>query len=223
MSLVEEITNKYDRDSYFTSSINLPSRSKNKLTNSQDNNNRSRKRLTPGTYNLSIIESNLHGTALNEEVLEEKNSIKRFDELDRENYNENSKIELPKTGLIFQYNKFETNLNNNNNNNLSKNKKNNGISKSKQGNSSQIKKILSSRKQLNNYFDEDDKNASILLNNIISKKKKFKNYQFIVPNKKLCSICGDNSSGSCVRCNQRICSVKCSTIHNETRCTNYFG
>ncbi|CAM9015274.1 hypothetical protein WICANDRAFT_76486 [Wickerhamomyces anomalus NRRL Y-366-8] len=212
MTLVEEITNKYDRDSYFTSSINLPSKSKHKST-SQDN--RPRKRLAPGTYNLATIESNLHGTGLTEDLAEQKNSMKRFDELDKENYNESSRIELPKTGLLFEYNRFESNST------VLQNEKKLGPKggRLKQGNTAQVKKILASRKQLSNYLDEDDKNASILFN-VVSKKK---NLQFIVPNKKLCSICGDNAPGSCVRCNSRVCSVKCSTVHNETRCSNYYG
>ncbi|CCH43039.1 Vacuolar protein sorting-associated protein [Wickerhamomyces ciferrii] len=211
MTLVEEINPRIDRDSYFTSSINLPSKSKHRPT-SEDF--RPRKRLAPGTYNLATIESNLHGTGLTEDLVETKNSLKRFEELDKENYNDTAKIELPKNGMNFEYTKFEANQLNSEH--LKFGPKG---GKLKQGSTTQIKKILASRKTLTNYLDEDDKTTSILFN-LVSKKK---NLQFLVPNKKLCSICGDNSPGSCVRCNSRVCSVKCSTVHNETRCSNYFG
>ncbi|CDR37336.1 CYFA0S01e09736g1_1 [Cyberlindnera fabianii] len=202
---VEEINpNTYSRDYYFTSSVNVPTRGRQR-TATQDNG--PRKRLAPGSYNLASIESTVHGTALTEDLAEEKNSNKRFAELDRENYNETARIDLPKLGITFDYPRFPRQT--------PKNPK----TKSKQSSLQQVRKTLASRRGLANYLDEDERNAAIL-HNVVSKKK---NIMLMVPNKKLCSICGDNAPGSCVRCNSRVCSVKCTTVHNETRCTGYFG
>jgi zinc finger HIT domain-containing protein 1 len=204
MSFVEEISpNSYNRDVYFTSSVNLPSRAKQRAT--QDN--KPRKRLAAGSYNLANIESHLHGTALTEDLVEEKNSIKRFNELDTENYNENARIDLPKLGIKFDYPRFPHRA------------PTNPRLKQKQSAMHQVRKTLSSRRGLANYLDEDERNATIIFNKVSRKK----NTMMMVPNKKLCSICGDNAPGSCVRCFSRVCSVKCSNVHNETRCPNFYG
>lgn len=202
---VEEINKFYNRDVYFTSSVNLLSKSK-----VVKNNDSRRKRLTPGSYNLSLLENQLHGTELTEDLIEEKNSNKRLLEIDTENFNENSRIDLPKTGIDFQYQKSRTLVS------LSS-KTNNSDIKIKQSYLTSVRKILSSRRTYNNYMDEMNEKFHSILYGLISKRTR----NFIVPNKKLCSICGDSSPGSCVKCGSRICSVKCSTIHNETRCTGY--
>lgn len=201
MSLIEEIPHSYSKDSYFTSSVNAP-RAKQKTQDSKP-----RKRLAPGSYNLASIESNLHGTALAEDLVEEKNSLKRVSELDTENYNENTKIDLPKLGIHFDYPRYPVT------------KPKHPKLKQKQSAMQHVRKVLASRRGLANYLDEDERNATVLFNKV-SKKR---NTMMLVPNKKLCSICGDNAPGSCVRCLARVCSVKCSTVHNETRCATFYG
>lgn len=205
MSFVEEIIPAYyNKDAYFTSSVSAPSRSKHKLATQESKN---RKRLAPGSYNLATIESNVHGTALTEDLVEAKNSIKRFNELDRENYNENARIDLPKVGFKFDYPRYP------------QVKQKYPKMKQKQSAMQHVRKVLTSRRGLANYLDEDERFATILFNKVSRKK----NTMLVVANKKLCSICGDNAPGSCVRCFARVCSVKCSSVHNETRCPNYYG
>lgn len=36
-----------------------------------------------------------------------------------------------------------------------------------------------------------------------------------------CSVCGQNSRYTCLRCGSKYCSMKCSAIHNETRCLKF--
>lgn len=36
-----------------------------------------------------------------------------------------------------------------------------------------------------------------------------------------CSVCGQNSKYACLRCGSKYCSIKCSAIHNETRCLKF--
>jgi zinc finger HIT domain-containing protein 1 len=36
-----------------------------------------------------------------------------------------------------------------------------------------------------------------------------------------CSVCGQVSKYSCVRCGTRYCCIRCATIHNETRCLKF--
>lgn len=203
MTFVEEIHPAYyNKDSYFTSSIGVPTRSKRPQ---QDN--KPRKRLAPGSYNLASIESTLHGTALTENLVEEKNSIKRFSELDRENYNENARIDLPKLGIKFDYARYPH-----------RSPRNPKV-KQKQSVVQHVRKVLASRRGLTNYLDEDERNATILFSKVSRKK----NTMLMVPPKKLCSICGDNAPGSCVRCQARVCGVKCCNVHNETRCPNFYS
>lgn len=122
-------------------------------------------------------------------VLEARKANKRFDELNRENYNDSVKIEVPKsiTGLHSQRH-------------------------SKPGVT--VKRILNSKKTWSNYQDE------------ISKKQLRQMRRLEVPpnverTKKLCTICGNISNTSCIKCGARVCSVKCTTVHKETRCTQF--
>lgn len=202
--LVEELARNADRSVYFTSSINVTSR-KQKASSGQENR---RKRPTPGTYNLSNIETNLHGTGLTEDLQTTKNDLKRFQELDKENYND-TKIDLPKIGLNFEYKRFPG---------FDRVQQGPKGGRLKTGANASTKKILASRKMLSNYLDEDERQASIQFNLVSKKQLKL----LMVPPKKLCSICGDNAPSSCTRCLARICCVKCSRIHNESRCTNYY-
>ena len=41
------------------------------------------------------------------------------------------------------------------------------------------------------------------------------------PSRKYCSICGNLSRSSCVRCGERICQLKCYRIHSEIKCLNF--
>lgn len=36
-----------------------------------------------------------------------------------------------------------------------------------------------------------------------------------------CSVCGQGAPYTCVRCGTRFCCLKCSVIHNETRCLKF--
>eukprot|EP00735_Rhodelphis_limneticus_P000392 TRINITY_DN10633_c0_g1::TRINITY_DN10633_c0_g1_i1::g.10972::m.10972 TRINITY_DN10633_c0_g1::TRINITY_DN10633_c0_g1_i1::g.10972 ORF type:complete len:207 (+),score=9.99,sp/Q9FHW2/SWC6_ARATH/43.45/1e-29,zf-HIT/PF04438.11/2.1e-08,NTR2/PF15458.1/0.0038 TRINITY_DN10633_c0_g1_i1:54-623(+) len=41
------------------------------------------------------------------------------------------------------------------------------------------------------------------------------------PARNFCSVCGLISGYSCVRCGMRFCSVRCNTIHQDTRCLKF--
>lgn len=41
------------------------------------------------------------------------------------------------------------------------------------------------------------------------------------PAKHLCSVCGFPASYTCTRCAVRFCSVRCGTVHEETRCLKF--
>ena len=43
----------------------------------------------------------------------------------------------------------------------------------------------------------------------------------IRPMRYFCSVCGQKAGYTCVRCGTRFCSVKCSVVHNETRCLKF--
>ncbi|AMD22507.1 HHL263Wp [Eremothecium sinecaudum] len=79
-----------------------------------------------------------------------------------------------------------------------------------------LKKTLSSRRQLSSYLDAlDNLNRSIIYNNVYNKK-----FLKVLPVITVCSICGGYKGiSSCVRCKDKICSLKCYTLHNETRCS----
>ncbi|CCK68792.1 Vps71p KNAG_0B03500 [Huiozyma naganishii CBS 8797] len=79
-----------------------------------------------------------------------------------------------------------------------------------------LKKIMLTKRPLNTYLDMMNQvDRSIILQNL-SNKKYFKVLSLIT----ICSICGgfDSISG-CVKCGDKICSLNCFTLHNETRCT----
>ncbi|CCF57548.1 hypothetical protein KAFR_0C05570 [Kazachstania africana CBS 2517] len=80
-----------------------------------------------------------------------------------------------------------------------------------------LKKTLSSKRKLPTYVDTMNQlDKSIIFNNVYNKK-----YFKVLPLITTCSICGGyDSISSCVNCNDKICSLRCYKLHNETRCTH---
>ncbi|CCC70117.1 hypothetical protein NCAS_0E00470 [Naumovozyma castellii] len=78
-----------------------------------------------------------------------------------------------------------------------------------------LKKTLVTKRTLHTYFDTlDSVTRSIVLNNVYNKR-----YFKVLPLITICSICGGyDSISSCVRCSNKICSLRCYKLHNETRC-----
>lgn len=125
--------------------------------------------------------------------LEMKKATKRFEELNRENYNETgNKIELPKMISGHTINRD-----------------------SKPG--AVVKRLLVSKKTWSNFSDEIPKSQMKLIHNSGSLVVVPNSTQI----KKLCTICGGLSYSSCIKCGSRVCCVKCQKIHDETRCTQY--
>lgn len=126
-------------------------------------------------------------------IAELRRAARRFEELNRENYNENIKIEIPKnlTGLVV---KRDTDP------------------------SAVVKRIVISKKTWSNYVDELNKSELKLITNGVSPLEVKPNTLQL---EKLCTICGGVSYSSCIKCSARVCSVKCQNIHNETRCTHF--
>ncbi|VEU23112.1 DEKNAAC104236 [Brettanomyces naardenensis] len=122
-------------------------------------------------------------------ALEQKKANKRFEELNRENYNDSIKVDVPKnmTGRHSMR-----------------------VSKP----SIAVKRILNSKRVWSNYVDELDKKEVRRLDRMEVRPS-------ISRTKKLCTICGNISWSSCVNCGARVCSVKCMTVHKETRCSSY--
>lgn len=137
--------------------------------------------------------SNGEPSEANISIAELRRATRRFDELNRENYNENVKIEIPKsiTGLVI-------------------NRTSNA--------SPAVKRFLVSKKTWNNYMDELNKSEIKLITTGISPLEVKPNMFQL---EKLCTICGAVSYSSCIKCSLRVCSVKCQNIHNETRCTHF--
>lgn len=79
-----------------------------------------------------------------------------------------------------------------------------------------LKKVLSSRRPLTSYLDTlGQMNRSIIYNNVYNK-----NFFKVLPVITICSICGGYKGiSSCVQCGNKICSLRCFNLHNETRCT----
>ncbi|GME82510.1 unnamed protein product [Ambrosiozyma monospora] len=124
--------------------------------------------------------------------IELKKANKRFEELNRENYNETpqlQKYDIPK--------------------NLGSR-----IERKPRAASAVVKRLLISKKTWANYVDEVDKRELRMIKKLEVKTDK-------VRFKKLCTICGNVSFSSCLRCGSRVCSVKCSKTHLETRCSTF--
>eukprot|EP00887_Chlorella_sp_A99_P002483 scaffold10.g2483.t1 len=41
--------------------------------------------------------------------------------------------------------------------------------------------------------------------------------------RKFCSVCGDFSGYTCTRCGSRYCTLRCQTVHSETRCLKFMA
>ena len=41
--------------------------------------------------------------------------------------------------------------------------------------------------------------------------------------RKFCSVCGDASKYTCVRCGSRFCCNRCYAVHTETRCLKFMA
>ena len=41
--------------------------------------------------------------------------------------------------------------------------------------------------------------------------------------RKLCSVCGVFSNYTCTRCGTKFCSIRCHTVHSETRCLKFIS
>ncbi|GAV26990.1 hypothetical protein PMKS-000451 [Pichia membranifaciens] len=138
-----------------------------------------------GNKNAQVRRSNIS-------MAELKKAQRRFEELNRENYNENVRIEIPKnvTGLVV---KRSTNA------------------------GAVVKRLLISKKGWSNFADELNKNELKLVSNDGPLEVRPNAFQI----EKLCTICGGVSYSSCIKCRARVCSVKCQNIHNETRCTHF--
>lgn len=79
-----------------------------------------------------------------------------------------------------------------------------------------LKKTLSSKRPLTSYLDTlDQVSQSIIFNNVYNKK-----FSKVLPVITVCSICGGyDSISSCVQCHDKVCSLRCFNLHNETRCS----
>lgn len=126
-------------------------------------------------------------------LVELRKANRRYDELNRENYNENIKIEIPKniTGLVIKRNTEPGPV---------------------------VKRLMVSKKTWNNFTDELSKSELKLLS---SNNNPFEVKPNAFKIEKLCTICGGVSYSSCIKCSARVCSIKCQNIHDETRCTHF--
>ncbi|KAL3230253.1 Vacuolar protein sorting-associated protein 71 [Nakaseomyces bracarensis] len=79
-----------------------------------------------------------------------------------------------------------------------------------------LRKTMSSKRKLHTYLDTlDQVSKSVIFHNVYNKK-----YFKVLPLITICSICGGyDSLSNCVACGDKICSVNCFKVHNETRCT----
>ncbi|SCU88819.1 LANO_0D03158g1_1 [Lachancea nothofagi CBS 11611] len=80
-----------------------------------------------------------------------------------------------------------------------------------------LKKTLASKRPLTSYLDAlDQVNRSIIYHNVYNKK-----FFKVLPVITICSICGGyNSISGCVNCGNKICSLRCFNLHNDTRCNS---
>lgn len=241
--LVEEINKKtYDPSVYYTSlDSHAPSHSKSRANKSLAS-SRSSKRVN---YSLADLENKLYtqkqdandnsGQSGESSILDKFTqqeiiqSKKRYMELDTENQKE--LVDVPSllsaiTGI--NRNKIDTT---NSNPSSARQKNKIEIPKTihlsyrstkppvpKRKNTNRIvalKKTLSSRRPLQSYLETlDQVNKSIIYHNVANKK-----YFKVLPVITICSVCGGyDSISSCVQCGNKICSLRCFNLHNETRC-----
>lgn len=82
---------------------------------------------------------------------------------------------------------------------------------------SALRKVLSSRRSLHSYLETLDQVNHTLIYGNVQNKKFFRVLPMIIT----CSMCGGYSSiSNCVNCSDKICSLRCYELHNETRCKN---
>lgn len=79
-----------------------------------------------------------------------------------------------------------------------------------------LRKVMTSKRKLHTYLETMDHiTRSVIYHNVYNKK-----YFKVLPLITICSICGGyDSLSNCVACSDKICSVHCFKVHNETRCT----
>nr|CAO98878.1 component of the SWR1 complex [Nakaseomyces delphensis] len=79
-----------------------------------------------------------------------------------------------------------------------------------------LRKAMTSKRKLHTYLETMDQiTRSVIFHNVYHKK-----YFKVLPLITICSICGGyDSISNCVACGDKICSVNCFKVHNETRCT----
>ncbi|ODV97488.1 hypothetical protein PACTADRAFT_47399 [Pachysolen tannophilus NRRL Y-2460] len=220
MSFIEEIPKGYKTSLYYSSLYGGTGAKKpfygddSQKENAKSFGGRNSRYQQVVNYDVAVLEANAHGQNNNDgstaEMKATRKSNKRLLELDRENYNEHqlAKIEVPKEGFDY-FGNSSKNLN----------VMNKSGRRFKLGSTPNTKRILSSKKNLNNYLDEDTSNILKIWANLETRDNT--NQINAVPELKTCSICGNNSSYTCVRCGTRFCSIKCGDTHNETRCSNY--
>lgn len=120
---------------------------------------------------------------------------RRIAELERENYHDNVKIDIPKLDLLVD---------------LMKNK--GGV---RMGATVNSRRILGSKKTLINHLDDDPSSTKLLQESFAPSSR--------YPPRYLCSICGYWGKVTCVRCGARYCSIGCEETHRETRCLKVYG
>ncbi|EDO14865.1 hypothetical protein Kpol_363p5 [Vanderwaltozyma polyspora DSM 70294] len=250
--LVEEINwRTYNPNVYFTS-IDGPSTRSNRVSKKTANASASRstKRVNYSLADLearlyTASNENEDGkdndqTSSNSGMLAEKyteaqiiQSKKRFMELDTENFSEQSEVPgllSSLTGIskdniesssgggsnIRHKNKFDIPKN------LDLSYRSTKPTSTKRKNTNRIvalKKILTSRRTFQSYADTLDKvNKQIIFNNVYNKK-----FLKVLPLIIICSVCGGtNGISGCVSCGDKLCSVGCFKLHNDTRCSHTY-
>lgn len=113
---------------------------------------------------------------------------KRLAELDRENYHDNVKIDIPPRRLLVEQTKVANRI----------------------GNTVNSRRVLSSRKTLVNHLDDDPASTKRFADAAATTSR--------YPPIKLCSICGYWGKMSCIRCGAKYCGMVCEDTHKETRC-----
>lgn len=232
MVLVEEVPKNAPSGStnlvYFSSAYNLPPRSQafdyiGGQNFDNEDKNKKQKRAKSVNYNISALIAKAHQQNSDDEddigygdqVLttkqmgQERASNKRFQELDRENFNETTakgKLDSLRGGIWDGIQNITVTHDG---------------KKVKVGLTANTRRILGSRKNVSNYLDEADDRFHKVLKSLevpfdYSNQARYKW-------KKLCTICGDNAPSSCTKCGARYCSAKCGLTHDETRCSNYVG
>lgn len=113
---------------------------------------------------------------------------KRLAELERENYHDNVKIEVPQRKLLVEQTRVANRV----------------------GQTVNSRRVLGSRKTLTNHLDDDPASTKLFADAAATTSR--------YPPIKLCSICGYWGSLTCMRCGAKYCGLACEDTHRETRC-----